>query len=173
MSSREDQVIAKTNAQTVVDSLELARQGRKLAGSFAVAQLRRVVDALADEVGSVAFELSGMRDEEGKNWLTLRVTGDLNLRCQRCLSSLPYPLAIDSRLMLVAPGEEWPDEELVDDGTDAIEADRELGVLLLVEDEVLLALPVAPRHDVCGLPVATEVERKPSPFAALARLKDN
>jgi uncharacterized protein len=80
---------------------------------------------------------------------------------------------IDSKLMLVAPGEEWPDEELEDDGTDAIEASRELAVLALVEDEVLLALPVAPRHEVCALPAAVETQSRPSPFAVLAKLKDH
>jgi uncharacterized protein len=114
-----------------------------------------------------------MRDEEGKSFLSLRITGNLNLRCQRCLSPLPYPVAIDTRLMLVGPGEEWPDEELEDDGTDAIEASRELAVLPLVEDEVLLDLPVVPRHEGCALPVKVETESRPTPFAALAKLKDH
>jgi hypothetical protein len=51
---------------------------------------------------------------------------------------------IRSRLQLLAPGEEWPDEDLADDSADAIEAEKELAVLSLVEDEVLLALPIAP-----------------------------
>lgn len=140
---------------------------------MAVAQLSRLADQLADPSGSLDFELQGMRDEEGKSFLELRVTGSLNLRCQRCLSPLPYAVAIDSRLMLVASGEEWPDEELEDDEIDAIEASRELAVLPLVEDEVLLALPTAPRHDVCALPVKMDAESRPSPFAALARLKDH
>lgn len=173
MSCHENQPAVGANAGTVIDSPDFARNGGSLTGSVAVAQLSRLADQLADQAGSLGFELRGMRDEEGKSFLLLRVTGDLTLRCQRCLSPLPYPVAIDARLMLMGPGEEWPDEELEDDGTDAIEASRELAVLPLVEDEVLLALPVAPRHEVCGLPAKLEAEPRPSPFAALAKLKDH
>jgi uncharacterized metal-binding protein YceD (DUF177 family) len=55
---------------------------------------------------------------------------------------LRHELRIKSRLQLVGP-EEWPDEDLADDSADAIEAEKELAVLSLVEDEVLLALPIA------------------------------
>lgn len=44
----------------------------------------------------------------------------------------------------MAPGEEWPDDDLADDSADAIEAEKALAVLSLVEEEVLLALPIAP-----------------------------
>lgn len=173
MSRHEDQAIVSVSAETVIDSLEFARQGGKLNGQVAVAQFARLADLLADEAGSLDFELYGERDDEGKNWLMLRVTGGLSLCCQRCLSPLPYAVAIDSKLRLVAPGTAWPDEELADDGTDAIEASHELAVLPLVEEEVLLDLPVVPRHEVCGLPVANETEHRPSPFAVLAKLKDH
>ncbi|HEX8962170.1 MAG TPA: YceD family protein [Rhodocyclaceae bacterium] len=173
MSCHENQPVVGANAGPVIDSPDFARHGGSLSGSVAVAELSRLSDQLADQAGSLAFELHGMRDEEGKNLLELRITGSLNLRCQRCLSPMSYPLTVDSKLMLVGAGDEWPDEELEDDRIDAIEASRELAVLPLVEDEVLLALPVAPRHEVCGLPAKLEAEPRPSPFAALAKLKDH
>lgn len=161
------------NEQAVIDSLDFAREGGVLVGCVPVAKLVRLSDMLADDVGTLEYELRGERDGEGKPCLNLRVSGSLNLRCQRCLSSLSYPLDIDSRLMLVAPGEAWPDEDLADDEVDVIEASRELAVLPLVEDEVLLALPIVPRHEVCRAPLAAETEHRPSPFAALAKLKDH
>jgi len=72
---------------------------------------------------------------------------------------------------LIAPGEEWPDDDLVDDGADAIEAEKALAVLSLVEEEVLLALPIAPRHEQCEPPSGGAAGHGPSPFAALAALK--
>lgn len=144
-----------------------------LAGSVTVAELGRLADVLADVAGSLECELHGGRDGEGKLYLDLKVSGSLNLRCQRCLKSLPFVLDIGSRLMLVAPGEPWPDEDLSDDALDAIEGSRELAVLALLEDEVLLALPIAPRHEDCRPPLAVDSEHRPSPFAALAKLKDH
>ena len=60
------------------------------------------------------------------------------------------------------------------DDYDAIPASRELSVRSLVEDEVLLALPIVPRHADCLPPVVAgaEIEEsEPSPFAVLAGLK--
>ena len=82
-----------------------------------------------------------------------------------------FPLAISSRLQLMAPGEEWPDDDLADDSADAIEAGGALAVLSLVEEEVLLALPIAPRHETCEAPSASAAGNGSSPFAALAALK--
>ena len=158
--------------QAVIASLEFAREGGVIAGSVPVAKLERLADALFDRSGSLECELRGGRDGEGKPFLDLRVVGSVNLLCQRCLSSLSYPLDIESRLLLVAPGAEWPDDELEDDGPDAIEASVAQAVLPLVEDEVLLALPIAPRHEDCQPPIAAE-EHRPSPFAVLAKLKDH
>ena len=93
------------------------------------------------------------------------------LRCQRCLEGVKFTLGIKSRLQLIGPGEEWPDEDLVDDSADAVVAEKELAVLTLIEDEVLLALPIAPRHEQCESPLANAGGQGSSPFAALAALK--
>lgn len=145
--------------------------GGHLAGSVAIAALGRLADVIADGAGELACSLDGGRDEDGKPYLHLRVEGVLHLSCQRCLSAMPFDVGIDSRLLLVAPGQEWPDEELSDDENDMIEADAALAVLPLIEDEVLLALPIAPRHEDCRPPLADGGDKKPSPFAALADLK--
>lgn len=159
--------------RAVIDSLGFVRDGGVLAGNIPVAALTRVVDVLVDSEGTLACELRGVRDAEGKPCLDLVVTGSLNLLCQRCLTPVSFALAIDSRLLLVASGDSWPDEELADDGVDAIEASRELAVSSLIEDEVLLALPIVPRHETCRTPVATETRHRPSPFAVLGKLKDH
>ena len=99
------------------------------------------------------------------------IAGEPVLCCQRCLGGVKFPLVISSRLQLMAPGEEWPDDDLVDDSADAITAEKALAVLSLVEDEVLLALPIAPRHEQCDSPLAVAGENGSSPFAALVALK--
>ena len=156
----------------VIDSCEFAREGRDLVGELTVADLPRLTDVLAENVGVLSCRLSGGRGEDGKLFLLLEVEGELCLKCQRCLGPLPYPLSIVSRLQLVPPGAPWPDEALADDAADAIEALSEQPVLSLIEDEVLLALPVAPRHEACALPAPGDwAGRVASPFSALARLK--
>ena len=154
-----------------MDGLEFARHGRRLAGVLPLALLPRLADVLADDEGELVCEVVGECDEEGKPGLVLRVDGAVRLRCQRCLATVVEPLHIVSRLLLVPPGQAWPDDELADDAYDAVEAGREMALLSMIEEEVLLALPIAPRHVVCEPPASASGEQATSPFAALAKLK--
>lgn len=171
-------------AAAVIDSLRFAAGHESIAGKVAVARLARVTDLLASSEGWLDCSLEGIAFEgvlSGRVGLHLRVNGRLMLHCQRCLAEVAFDCAIDSRLLLVAEGEsegDWPEDELERDEFDAIPASREMSVLALVEDEVLLALPVVPRHADCVMPAGhgvgggqEEQESEPSPFAALAGLK--
>ncbi len=155
----------------VVDGLEFARDGRRLAGRVSVGSLPRLIDVLADSSGEIAWEVCGERDREGKSFLVLRLAGEVGLRCQRCLDKVAEALSIESRLLLVPPGQPWPDEELTEDGFDAVEAGKEMALLPMIEEEVLLALPIAPMHESCEPPAPATEEQAPSPFAVLAKLK--
>lgn len=169
---------------TVFDSLEFARQGGQLEGVIPLPAMKRLADLLAagkDEAAELAITLRGAREDgeggRGGFWLWLSVTGELALTCQRCLRPMDYSLCLESRLRLVGESGEWPGQNPGDDGwlesaEDAIPADAEQAVLGLVEDEVLLALPMAPKHEQCGSPdEAGRDGTAASPFAALAALK--
>lgn len=155
----------------VIDSLAFAKAGGVAVGAVQIASLVRLQETLTESGGQLECRLVGSRDAEGKNWLELGVKGTLRLACQRCLEGLDYPVEVETRLLLVPSGQPWPDEELAEDGFDAIAADEEMTVASLVEDEVLLALPLSPMHDVCAATLPHANESEPSPFAALAKLK--
>lgn len=161
-------------AGPVIAGLEFARLGRRLEFAVAVADLPRLADLVAGDSGqllcAVKGELGQEGGQEGDAFLVLSIDGRLMLNCQRCLEAMEYPLQLSGRLMLVPAGSPWPDEELVEDGFDAIEAGREMALLPLIEDEVLLALPIAPCHESCQAQMSYE-EDDPSPFAVLAKLK--
>jgi uncharacterized protein len=169
--SRARQPVSEHGPSTVIDSLEFARSGATLQRRLALSGLPRLADLLHSAEGFLEVRLAGERDAEGKSWLVLEIDGAPVLRCQRCLEGLPFALEIRSRLQLIAPGEEWPDEDLADDDVEAIDADRELQVAALVEDEVLLALPIAPRHEQCEPPSAAVAGTGSGPFAVLAALR--
>jgi len=103
--------------------------------------------------------------------LQLEISGVLPLACQRCLDAVPFDLDVNSLLELVPEGAELSEDELEDDTRDFLPVERELDVAELVEDEILLALPVAPRHEKCGLPGAADAGERINPFAALSGLK--
>jgi uncharacterized protein len=156
----------------IINSVAFAQEGRSLAGQAAPAELPRLAQALADQGGSIEWRLSGTRDQHGKRYLTLVLQGELHLICQRCLGVLTHALDVESRLLLVPPGAPWPDETLDDDSADAIEALSEQPVLALLEDEVLLALPLAPRHLSCEPPGdGSAGDESEAPLRNLAKLR--
>jgi uncharacterized protein len=155
-----------------IDSLEFARTGQRLTGELDVRQLGRLADSLFERDGKLHFELVGGYDGKDRPVLRAQVAGDLSLRCQRCLGSLPHRLEIDSQVLVLTSRTATTAEELED--LDGIPADPRTDVMALLEDEVLLALPMAPRHAEGVCEIATD-EKQPAPsaFAALGRLKRN
>jgi uncharacterized protein len=162
---------AECGLPQVVDGLSFALEGAVVAGVVPVMALPRLLDGLANNDGRLSCRIVGNRDTEGKSWLTLDISGTLDLVCQRCLKVLPFQVDIQSHLLLVPQGQAWPDEELAEDGFDVIAAEKEMALRSLIEDEVLLALPIVPRHDVCETASPIVEMQEPSPFAVLAKLK--
>lgn len=157
--------------QFVIDSFAFAREGRVLEGTLAVSQLERLHDVLAEISGEVRYRLQGLKGQRGQPQLRLTASGSIPLACQRCLKAIDFELEVDSLLELVPEGAEMSQDELEDDTRDFLPVAGALEVAALVEDEVLLALPLVPRHEKCGLPGAAEAGELVSPFAALAKLK--
>ncbi|MDR1063257.1 MAG: YceD family protein [Azoarcus sp.] len=158
----------------IADVFRFAAEGGVLEGETPVAAFERLADRLADDGGAVRWRLAGRVDAEGRPWLGLGVTGRLVLLCQRCLEGLEWNLAVDAVLRPVRAGQVLPGDELDNDESDAIEVDGEADVLSLVEDEIILALPIAPRHEDCGVlrrPEADGEARGESPFGVLAGLR--
>lgn len=168
-------------AGAVIDSQRFAATGDCMKGKLALSACSRLADSLLRQEGDLDVEVaSGMVEGSwgAKPALHLRVSGALVMRCQRCLAEVVIPLGIDKWLLPLRPDEDWPDEELEVDAYDAIPADRALSLAALVEDEVLLAMPIVPRHEDCALPFDASrksaegaITSRASPFAVLESLK--
>ena len=155
----------------VIDSVASAREGVRIEGEVEVAALRRLIEAAGEQKGELRFATRGEATANGGLFLHLVVEGRLRLRCQRCLEPFELDVGLTRCFRLVEAGQAWPDDELADDSFDAISAERELDLVALVEQEVLLSLPLAPRHDNCATPRHADDDHTPSPFAALSALK--
>lgn len=124
-------------------------------------------------------ELRTSHGLEGQVWLRLKASATLPMTCQRCLQSVDVPLEVEREFRFVA--DEATAEALDSDSEeDLLALSREFNLRELIEDELLMALPVVPRHDECpaGVKLASSDEdfeeasaQKPNPFAALAGLR--
>jgi uncharacterized protein len=111
--------------------------------------------------------------------LLLHVETELPLTCQRCMGDLLEPVRLDQRFIFV-PDEAMAEALDEDSDDDVLALTQELDVHALIEDELLMAIPLIPRHDACPEPVplvssdagfdAAQADQ-PHPFAGLAALK--
>ncbi len=112
-------------------------------------------------------------------WLHLEAGVSLPLTCQRCLgpADVEVSLARDFRFVVTEEQAELEDEASEED---VLVLSRDFDLTALVEDELLMAMPLVPRHAVCPGEVKLMVQdpdfeaasaAKPKPFAALAGLK--
>lgn len=160
----------------LIDAFEYSRHKEQRQGDIAVADFARLTEELADNSGSVRWSLRGTVDSLGFSQLKLSVSGSVRLMCQRCLVPFPFEIASESTLIL-ARNEVNADEIdalLADDTIDVIVGSKVLNVAELIEDEALLAIPLAPKHDTCPDHAALDRlqgVKKASPFAALKDIK--
>lgn len=160
-------------ARPFIDSLEFAVNGSETSGEVPVTELPRLADILENTDGILNYAVRGSMDEQDNPVLDVNIAGNCRLCCQRCLEGMDYPVRIDARLMLRSQAEL---DVLRDDEEefDSILAEKHLDVLNLLEEEILLSLPIAPRHEAGACQTAggeTADKEASHPFGVLAKLK--
>lgn len=166
-----------------------ARDGAELSGAWPATQLQRLAGDAAPEapasawpevVWSASGEQRVQRGAEPQIWLHLRADATVALTCQRCLQPVHARLKIERDFRFVRD-EESAAEVDVDSEEDVLALPRHLNLRELIEDELILALPIVPRHATCPKPLPRPVSDsaqeehdgtgRENPFAALAVLK--
>jgi uncharacterized protein len=157
----------------IVDAWRSVTARRRFEGSIRVRDMPRLRESLLRDDGSIRYELEFGRDELQVPYLSLRAEGRLPLECQRTLEEFELEVSINERLGLIAREE---DEAALPPGYEPLlTPSGELKLADVIEDELILALPVVPLK-----PGSEESEAAWSiappdgtsgPFAELARLK--
>jgi uncharacterized protein len=156
-----------------IEPVGLADAGRSFRGEVPVSELKRLSPSLSSADGHLKVELEFRLDERRIRILAGHIEGSVNLVCQRCLETLRFPLNLDFRLGIVSSNEEI---DRLPDGYEPILVTGEpLRTFDVVEDEVLLAVPVIPLHegvDSCESGYVNQPRaEKENPFSVLEKLK--
>jgi len=168
-----------------LDVKAFAQAGGLLSGQDSLEKYERLVQEAQGESKdlvvswSVRGELRAQAGGAAQVWLHLRAQTSLPLTCQRCLTPVMVDVVVERPFHFVA--DEAIAAELDDDSEeDVLVLSREFDLLALVEDELLMALPLVPRHEVCPTEVPLQAvdadfdeasTSKVNPFAALASLR--
>ena len=191
-----------------LDIQAFIEEGASLSGEAPVAVLARVAAGLMPGLDvaslppvrwSAQGRLVPQRVGPAQMWLDLQADAELEWECQRCLHGVREPLGIDLQLRFARDEAEAARLD-AESEEDVLSLVRHLNLLELIEDELIMAQPLVPRHDVCptdvtslmnderetpvpGAPSQSAADPdepngatpsagdKPHPFAALAALK--
>ena len=165
---------------------KLADNGATLDGVVDIRRLQRFAQALLVDDGQVVVSLEFSRNDDGIKLIQGTVKADVQQQCQRCLE--PVTTEIEVTLNLAVAYDEEQAEALESRYEPLILDVDQVQLVDILEDDLLLALPMIPYHDisVCEAngyvapaeeeineaePVETEEDRKENPFAVLAELK--
>ena len=166
-----------------LDVKALAKAQLHLEGETPLAELDRLAeDCVGDVTGQVSWSVQGALapDQHGKEavWLHLEARAAVPLTCQRCLHPVPVDVLVEQDFRFVAD-EATALAEDDESQEDVLVLEEGLDLLALIEDELLMSLPLVPMHPTClseQVPTSKEEqailsEAKPNPFAVLASLK--
>lgn len=151
----------------VIDGYEFAASRSRLGGVCPIGDFARLRPLLASQAGAVEYALEGGADAQDRPALHLTIRGALRLHCQRCLAPYEFPLRIQAVLVLARSQAEIDALPVEAEGPDWIVAGKAMDVLDLLEDELLLAVPYAPRHEQCAAQARPNAAAPGSPFADL------
>ena len=152
----------------LIDGLEFARSGGRLSGEWPIADFPRLQGSV--QAGALHYKLAGVPEQHGRPALRLRVAATLQLTCQRCLGPLEHSLQVDTLLLLFGSESEIAAVPVKAEAPDCIVATREMAVRDLIEEELLLAIPYAPRHEWCEARAGAEGAPRSGPFTGLRAL---
>lgn len=163
----------------VITPLDFVRNASVHYDKIPVSEFTRLRDLLFDDDGVVTYQISGYSDKNNKPCLHLEIKGEVHLRCQRCLDKLTHVIDLQAFLRLVKSEAEL-DQANDNDTVDAILATPDLDVFDLIEEEIILSLPISSCHPdgecKIHLPESIESNRDDQshsahPFATLAKFK--
>lgn len=172
-----------------LDVEAFAERAGALEGRLPLSSLARLSAAAeAGAVGSADVQIAwrarghrrAVRGAGHQSWMQLHAHGEVPLTCQRCLQAVAVSLEVDCDYRFVAD-EAAAAEADIDAEEDLLPTTRSLDLPGLIEDELLMALPLVPRHEgPCPQPLvapasvdepAAEESSRKNPFEALSVLK--
>lgn len=165
-----------------IDPRQMARVGRILEGELGVAGMDRLTSLLFSDAGKVDVKLMFDTDESGLGVIKGELNAELEMICQRCMQGMQVEISVDVMLGMINDGSQA--EQLPESYEPLLVTGNEMKLADIVEDELILALPVVAMHspEQCSVKQVVEFERddeeqlttqKQNPFAVLKTLKSD
>ena len=150
----------------VINNLEFAQTQQTLAGEIDALKCERLAESHVPkgQGAHINFKLIGAAKQLRNPSLHLYIEAKLPVTCQRCLDEMLVNIHLSFNYIICNA---LPTEIDENDDTDWLEASLEMNLQALIEDEILLAMPIAPMHDHNCNKQSMQSGEKPNPFALL------
>jgi len=159
-----------------IDPIRLADEGARIEGKLPGSEMLRLQELVlpGSRPEPVAVDLQFERTGQGLRRVHGIIRTQVEMACKRCLQPLKIEVVAQPLFMLLQPGESEPEEG------ETLVAEATLSLVELVEDELLLAMPMSPGHaegeceiafPVTTGPVVTGTDKRANPFAELRGFK--
>lgn len=169
----------KVKLPLTIDAQRAAQKNLDYVGSYKPEQVTRIAESVVSVDSDVESELSFKIDDQRLTVIEGHSDVDVTLQCQRCRKDFKHHVYVSYCFSPVVSDEK---AEALPEGYEPIQIDEfgEIDLLGMIEDEIILSLPVVPVHDSehCEVSEADMVfgelppeAEKPNPFAVLASLK--
>lgn len=159
----------------LIDTITFTREQQQCSGEVRLQALDRRVwshELLAQRDGIIQFQARGGIDRWQRPFINISIKGELKLVCQRCLQAVSWMLDDQSHVVLFADEQSLDDAMVADEALEGALWQEEINLTSMIEDQILMAIPVAPRHNDCDHVLATSTNQaSDNPFASLAGLK--
>lgn len=165
------------SGQLVIEPAKFARNGGELSGVVALSAMARLREMLPNDQGQVRYRIRGLVDARNRPALHLEVDAELAVACQRCLGAMRTTVASQRTVVFQSDANEFAPMDDEDESEDIVPEVQQLDVRQLIEEELLLSLPISPRHEEgkCEGDASpareTASEQRESPFAVLGSLR--
>lgn len=159
---------------THIEPFKWADRGAEVDASVPLKAFARLAEDTLDDKGELTVKCQFARDAQRRAYVAGEAHGQVVVTCQRCLGPVQVALDIDFRTLLLR--EEQEAESLADDEDYLIAGEDTISLHDMVEDELLLAVPLVPVHDDCEAFAYAQEEpeaapKRENPFLVLAGLK--
>ena len=163
----------KDNLPSKVDPFRFADNSLSVGGILPIKDMTRLCSSLGSDEGDVTVDLMFGIDEEGIRYVKGRMTTSLVLNCQRCLEPFKYEIIGDFMLGIVRTDKEA--DKLPDRYDPLCVPDLTLVVSDMIEDELIVSLPIVPMHkaDDCKVRQSFEAcsNERENPFKVIESLR--
>lgn len=172
----------KVKIPVTLDPVKAAQKRSDYVGIVPLNTLPRLTEGLMSFDEDVTVRIECGTDQQGLTVLSGDASCQVSVKCERCGEAMPLTLNCSFAYTPVKNGDDDAALELIPERYDVIERDEhgEINLRQLIEDELILTLPLFPMHDATDCKVDPSAmsfgdigpePEKPNPFAILQELK--